>query len=186
LEGLPGAQQYRKAHVLALKSFDVPKFIQSPRFIMLDSDLLFFQTPKEILSWIDADDGSCWFNQDVKESSGLSPEEVFSRYGFRLWPKVNSGLCLLQTAALDLASMNQWLTETTLLQGNLWIVEQTLFAMAASRTGKGGLLPPQYEVSLGPRAANDCVMRHYVGAVRQRFFGEGMARLAPLLLKRAR
>jgi hypothetical protein len=182
--GLAGVERYRKAHVLALKAFDIPTLATSGRVIILDSDLLFFQRPEEILSWVDSEDGSSWFNRDVKESSGLNAEEIFSRYHFRLWPRVNSGLCLLQTEAFDLPSMNRWLTETTLLQGNLWIVEQALFALASSRAGKGGLLPPQYEVSLGRWAASDCVMRHYVGAVRQRFFGEGMARLAPLLLKR--
>jgi hypothetical protein len=61
-------------------------------------------------------------------------------------------------------------------------VEQTLFALCASRFGKGGLLPKTYEVSLNKHSAENCVARHYVGAVRERFFGEGLKRLREALL----
>jgi hypothetical protein len=61
-------------------------------------------------------------------------------------------------------------------------VEQTLFALCASRFGKGGLLPKHYEVSLKRRAHPDAIARHYVGAVRDRFFGEGLKRLREELL----
>jgi nucleoside diphosphate kinase len=44
------------------------------------------------------------------------------------------------------------------------------------------LLPKRYEVSLGKRAAEDAVSRHYVGAVRDRFYGEGLKLLREQLL----
>jgi len=185
MDRFASVRDYRKAHVLALKAFDIPFLSATGPFILLDSDLLFFAEPREILQWVDARDGSSWFNQDVAEANCLTDGEVFQKYGFHLWPGVNSGLCLLQAGALDLGEMDRWLGENPALRNpkTLWRVEQTLLGLAASRTGKGGLLPRSYEVSVGRWAAPGCVMRHYVGAVRSRLFGEGIARLAPILLR---
>jgi hypothetical protein len=94
---------------------------------------------------------------------------------------VNSGLCLVAKEAIDFEFCDRVLGETSILKGNLWRVEQTLFALCASRHGKGGLLPKTYEVSLTRHASENCVARHYVGAVRDRFFGEGLKRLREVL-----
>jgi len=56
--------------------------------------------------------------------------------------------------------------------------------LCAARHGKGGLLPRKYEVSLGKDAAPDAVSRHYVGAVRDRFYAEGLERLNTVLFPR--
>ena len=99
---------------------------------------------------------------------------------------MNSGLGLIHKAAIDLDLCDRALAQTTMLRGHIWRVEQTLFALCASNHGKGGLLPDRYEVSLGKHAREDVVSRHYVGAVRNRFYGEGLKRLAPVLLARER
>ena len=124
----------------------------------------------------------CWFNEDVAESALISEAEARSELGVELWPRVNSGLCLMHRPALDLAFCEQALARTAILRGRVWRIEQTLFALCASRGGQGGLLPPKYEVSLGRGAAEGAVARHYVGAVRDRFYGEGLPRLAGVLL----
>ncbi len=131
LKPLPFSYEYRGLHPLALKVFDMPYYCETDRLIILDSDVLFFNHPREIMDW------------------------------------VGSG------------------AKTSILKGVMWRVEQTLFALCASRygiDGKGGLLPKTYEVSLGKHASPDCVARHYVGAVRDRFHGEGLKRLHKTLL----
>ena len=170
-------------HPLALKIFDMPYFCESPGSLMLDSDMLFFNHPREIMDWVGNGAKECWFNEDIAEGSLVSPEkESLEDLGVKLWPRVNSGLALITKEAIDFEFLRRVLGETSILKGNLWRVEQTLFALCASRYGKGGLLPKTYEVSLGKDAAEDCVARHYVGAVRERFFGEGLKRLRPVLL----
>jgi hypothetical protein len=85
-------------------------------------------------------------------------------------------------AAMDLEFCERSLGETSILKGHIWRVEQTLFALCASRHGKGGLLPKSYEVSLAKEASSDGIARHYVGAVRDRFYAEGLKRLRDILL----
>lgn len=182
LAPFPHCREYRRAHPLARKIFDVPHFAKNERFLILDSDILFFQRPARILHWCASARDECWFNEDAAESSLLPETEARERFGITLWPRVNSGLCLLAKSALDLDLCERALRDTGITRGHVWLIEQTLFALCASRHGRGGLLPPEYEVSLEKWARPGVVARHYVGAVRQRFYAEGIARLLPKLL----
>jgi hypothetical protein len=177
----PFCHDYRNKHPLALKIFDFATYTDSDRFIALDSDVLFFNYPREIMEWVATKKAECWFNEDVAEGSLITPDNARADLGVKLWRKVNSGLCLINKPAIDLEFCERALGETSILKGHIWRIEQTLFALCASR-GKGGLLPPTYEVSLGKNAAPGAVARHYVGAVRDRFYGEGLKRLRGVLL----
>jgi hypothetical protein len=112
----------------------------------------------------------------------ISAAEARGELGVKLWSRVSTGLCLFWKPAIDLDFCDRALAETSILRGHLWRVEQTLLALCASRHGQGGLLPKRYEVSLGRQAATDAISRHYVGAVRDRFYGEGLKRLHETLL----
>jgi hypothetical protein len=182
LKPFPFLYEYRALHPLALKVFDVPHFTRGSRMIVFDSDLLFFGYPREILDWAEKQNEESWFNEDVEEGSLVGAAEAKEELGVTLWPRVNSGLCLLHKPLVDFEFCDRALAETAILRGHIWRVEQTLFALCASRKNEGGLLSKRYEVSLGKHSAPDAVARHYVGAVRDRFYGEGLERLAGVLL----
>lgn len=183
LGGHPACREYRLTHPLARKIFDMPALAGADRFIILDSDLLFFKRPEAVLRWCATGAGECWFNEDAKEALPIPREEVREKLGIDVWRRVNSGLCLIERAAIDLDLCESALRVTSLLEKHVWLVEQSLFAICASARGRGGLLPPDYEVSLGKKGRPEAVARHYVGAVRQRLYAEGMARLKKELLK---
>ncbi|HVS53821.1 MAG TPA: hypothetical protein VHD62_15805 [Opitutaceae bacterium] len=170
----PACRAYRPRHPLAQKIFDIPLLAGTEKFILLDSDVIFFRRPGEILEWCAGQRAGCWFNEDVREGSLLAAAEARSALGVELWPRVNSGLCLLERNFLDLELCERALNHSSLLAGHPWRVEQTLIALCASKFARGGLLPPTYEVSLAPHRRPDAIARHYVGAVRQQFFSEGV------------
>ena len=178
----PLCREYRLKHPLARKIFDIPSLTPAERFIILDSDVLFFRKPEAILGWCKDGAGECWFNEDVNESLPIPREEVREKLEIDVWRKVNSGLCLMDRKAINLDLCERALRETGLLAGHIWLVEQSLFAICASAHGRGGLLAPEYEVSLRKSARPDAVARHYVGAVRQRFYGDGIKRMKRELL----
>jgi len=182
LAGHPACRDYRLAHPFGRKIFDIVALTAGEQYIAIDSDILFFRKPDALLSRCEKNAGECWFNEDVYDSLPISQEEAKEKLGFEIWPRVNAGLCLIDRSAIDLDLCERALRETSILKGNLWLVEQSLYAICASARGLGGLLPPEYEVSLEKKARPGVVARHYVGAVRQRFHGEGMARLKRALL----
>jgi hypothetical protein len=182
LADYPACREYRLAHPLARKIFDIPTLTRAERFIILDSDLIFFRKPEAILRWCDHGKGQSWFNKDAREAMPIPRSEVRERLGIDAWHCVNSGLCLIDRAVIDFALCERALRKTRLLQKHIWLVEQSLFAICASAVGRGGLLPADYEVSLKPNAAPGIVARHYVGAVRQRFYGEGIPMVKKALL----
>lgn len=182
LKPFPFCYEYRGMHPLALKIFDVPFFANGERYMVFDSDVLFYSYPREIIDWANARNDECWFNQDVADSTLLTEKEAQDELGVKLWPAVNSGLCLIYRPAIDFDFCDRVLAQTSVLRGHIWRVEQTLYALCASRHGKGGLLPRRYEVSLRKNSSEDIVARHYVGAVRDSFYREGLERLHRQLL----
>jgi hypothetical protein len=185
LSDYPRCAAYRQAMPHGLKSFDIPQMSTSDRFLLLDPDVLFFDTPTEILRWAEnPSDRSCWFNRDCQEASPIPPDQARAELGVALWPQVNSGLCLLtRDAVTDLKAMEAWLGHPAFQNASIqWRVEQTLFALAASRFGQGGLLPSTYEVSPYRHRQSGCIARHYVGCVRDRFLSEGIWNISAKVL----
>lgn len=182
LAGHPACSDYRFAHPFGRKIFDFVALTTGNRFLSFDSDILFFRKPEVLLELCEKNAGELWFNEDVSDSFPISREEARAKLGLEIWPRVNAGLCLIDRTAIDLDLCERALLETSILKGHPWLVEQALYAICASARGLGGLLPPEYEVSLEKKARPGVVARHYVGAVRQHFHGEGMARLKGVLL----
>ena len=181
LRSYPFCADYRKEHPLALKVFDAAHFASDDRFFLFDSDLLFFNYPHEILDWVASGSDECWFNEDSREGSLVTAAEARSELGIKIWSRVNSGLCLLQKSAIDLILCDEALAQTSILRSDVRRSAQTLLMLCAARRAKGGLLPRTYEVSPGKNAAENAISRHYTGAARGRFYGEGVKRLNGIL-----
>lgn len=181
----PACAKYRETHPLARKIFDIPVLAANEHLFILDSDVLFFQRPDELLRWAENRPAESWFNEDAREGALIDPAEASEKLDCILWPRVNSGLVALHRPCIDLDFCEKALRETSLLKGHIWRVEQTLFALCASRAASGGLLPWTYEVSLDKNKKTDTVARHYVGAVRKHFYREGLPTVAKLLKLRA-
>ena len=92
LQAFPFCEDYRAQHPLALKLFDVPHFCASERYLMFDSDLLFFHYPHDILEWTGSERDECWFNEDVQEGALITAAEARDELEVKIWPRVNSGL----------------------------------------------------------------------------------------------
>jgi hypothetical protein len=184
LTPFPFCAEFRQAHVLALKIFDTAHFAATPRFLVMDSDVLFFSEPGEILEWVRAEEDGCRFVEGEQEAALLSATEARQELGVKLWPRVETGICLLSKAAIDFDFCDRALAETSLgSSGDRSRVERTLFALCASRQGEHRLLRKGYESAQHGPLPRGAIARHYTGAARSRFDHEGAERLAPVLLE---
>jgi hypothetical protein len=176
LANSPLCRAFRSTNHLSPKLFDFRHYLQSDRMLLLDSDVLFFQEPTELLRRIECAD-YLWnsVNQDVATAYTVDAREVRTRLGLEMPERFNSGLGLIHRSSLATDWMEEFLGLPGILS-HFWRIEQTLFALCSARFGVE-LLPKEYRISLQPGIAG-CAAKHYVGAVRHQMYGEGIKWLA--------
>lgn len=166
LRSYPTCQALRQEHNLFLKFFDLPAFASGTRMILLDSDVIFFKKPQEILEWVDAQSQECWYNEDTKEKYCIPRYELEPKLGINFWPKFNSGLVLMPLGAISLPLAERLLVTFKETAHHPQFFEQTLYALMASASNQGGALPATYEISWGLLRSPHSICRHYVGAFK--------------------
>jgi hypothetical protein len=175
LAHFPRCRAFRETNHLSPKLFDFRHYLQFERMLLLDSDVLFFEEPVELLRRIE-DPNYCLncVNADVASAYTVEPANVRARLGLDLPQRFNSGLGLIHRDSLKLEWIEEFLALPEIL-GHFWRIEQTLFALCSARYGFEPL-PPEYRISLKV-GTDGCVAKHYVGPVRHLMYGEGMRRL---------
>lgn len=175
LRSYPRCQEFRRTNHLAPKVFDFVHYLACDRLLLIDSDVLFFEFPRELISRAENPQYRLnSVNADVSSAYTVNPHEVSRRCGFDLQPQFNSGLGVIHRASLRLEWIEEFLALPGII-GHFWRIEQTLYALCSSKFGVE-LLPAQYAVRLD-RGVLDGPCRHYVGAIRQLMYGEGIRRL---------
>ncbi|HIK06685.1 MAG TPA: hypothetical protein IGS40_18545 [Trichormus sp. M33_DOE_039] len=175
LEAYPRCLDFRKTNHLSPKVFDFAAYLQSDRMLLLDSDILFFAAPTELLNRIENPDYQLnTLNSDVASAYTVEPEEVKTHLGFELAERVNSGLGLIHKQSLSFDWIEEFLALPNII-GHFWRIEQTIYALCSSRFGVE-LLPPAYDVHL-EGSINGSPCRHYVGKIRHLMYSEGIRHL---------
>jgi hypothetical protein len=183
LTSYPRCAEFRKTNLLAPKVFDFAHYLRSDRMLLLDSDVLFFDEPNDLLTRIENPNYRLnTVNADVASAYTVDPVEVERQSGVRLIDRFNSGLGLIHKDSLGLDWIEEFLGLPGII-GHFWRIEQTLFALCSSRFGVE-LLPSEYDVRVGP-IPFDVPVRHYVGEIRHLLYRDGIRELANQGLLRA-
>jgi hypothetical protein len=159
------------------KLVDPVVFGRADRLLFLDSDVLFFAQPTELLD-VAGDDGHVSvFNRDNTSWYTISPQLAQERLGIEMPECLNAGLGLVPRASLDLARADQWLEAVPELLAQTWLTEQTIQALYAGANGLR-FLPDTYGLSREPgltsATGRDLVAKHYVSHPRPHLFREGI------------
>jgi hypothetical protein len=169
----------RRTNVLSLKVFDFAHYLAAPRMLLLDSDVLFFARPDVLIERaLDPEWPVNTVNGDLDSAYTVDRIEAGKRIGCEVAERFNSGLGVIHRESLRLEWIEEFLALPGII-GKAWRIEQTLLALASSRFGCE-LLPAEYDVFVDGETG-DRPSRHYIGAIRHRMYGEGIARLAGVL-----
>jgi len=172
LHSFPRCLEFRKTNHLAPKVFDFASYLESDRMLLLDSDILFFKQPTELIKRIE--DPAYFLNSvnaDTDSAYTVDSKTVKNYFNLKLAEKFNSGLGLIHRESLRLDWLEEFLGLPGII-GHFWRIEQTLYALLSSRFG-AQLLPQEYNVRLKP-GLQDLPSRHYVGAIRHLMYSEGI------------
>ena len=168
---LQRSKEYRNSNIATVKLWDYFIMSSAERIISIDSDIVFFKSPKQI---IDPQATKNYYNEDLQFAYSMSVEDINKNFHIALPPKVNSGLFNVSRDIFNASQIETWL-ENKELFSNKWVTEQTLHAML-SATHKDGLalLDSRYVVSTTRGIAPDTICKHYPGFFRPLFFQEGL------------
>lgn len=162
-----------------VKMIDFVVLSRADRLLNLDSDVLFFAKPEELLAAVASDAAVNLFNRDNGSWYNVSPEGARRRHGVALVEELNAGLGLVRRASFSIEMIEAFLEDPDVMS-NVWLADQTLQALGGSQTNVS-LLPDTYSVCKSPGLSTGdgrpLVAKHYPGPYRQLLFEEGMLQL---------
>lgn len=171
-------------HPVFRRAFLLPLIEPGDRLICIDTDILFFAPPREILAWAQAPaaDTACFMYDPV---TYYSPgEEILSAWmGRPIRPHVNGGLILYPRGWLDYDFSENLVREFFDFPSRTWHLEQALVAANLTKI-PAQPLSKEHEITFQPARRGFCVCRHYVsdGRTRDFFYTEGIRELSSFLL----
>src|SRR5690606_28875224 len=98
--------------------------------IVLDSDMLFFAPPRDLLEWMKSP-AQPLFMTDIATSYGRSDSRLQSICGLAVPQKLNVGICALQSEQIDWDEIEEWHRQLV-SEGTSYFDEQALLAMYAA------------------------------------------------------
>lgn len=178
--------EWRERQLMALKIVDVALWNSAPVTAFLDSDVLFFRRPDELLNALTRPEGPSLFNRDIQSAYEIAPKDLFEALDVRVLERANAGLWVMPGAALSLDRMEAW-TQNPRIRALLHVpdIEQMVSVLLGS-VGPGGAayLPAGYDISfevIGPST----VCRHFAGMFRGEYSEVGLPHLfGPMKFRR--
>lgn len=163
----------RNSFFLIRKLTDVHAGIEGAT-VFLDSDMLFFNEPTELINWCSSPRMTNFGIEDIEQSYGFDLDTMKEVAGTGTVPeKLNSGLTGLYSPDIDFERLQDWMirTETTTAYGNYYL-EQSLTAMLiAQKNYILGRRPDYLVMPTSEQVTNRIgVLHHYVNISKPDYF----------------
>jgi hypothetical protein len=167
----------RRAVPYMVKLVDVPLLAEGAVVVYFDSDVLFFEEPKEIIDHCTQQTQRYLFQRDPENNYNISQVEAMQEFGIQLESRLNSGVLVYPRKLHDMAAFERYLGHPGVAQPTPFI-EQTLYALHASEIASVDLLSPKYLIDLQAGLSYDgLTARHYAGPSRPLLTSEGIPRI---------
>ena len=158
----PNLRAMRAYSILMRKLLDLQAGLTGPS-LYLDSDMLFFGTPRHLLGWLARPDGALYMRQEA-DAYVDAREPLDRQLGSNLLPGVNSGIIAVNASEIDWVDLERAASTFAEAQRRHFWGEQTLMAYLMTRLGASALAPTDYQVCFNRndvRLSKAC-LRHYV------------------------
>ena len=180
LAEFPNCRQFRLAQPCARRIIDLPILCKSKSILMLDSDVLFFRRPDELMKYLNgARSGDFVFERDPQDSYFDSRENILKSFHVEVAPRVNCGIMVADIANFDYSQIEKWLENDAFPKKHHW-AEQGLWAMYAGEARTKFLSEP-YDVSLSAEIDPNALMKHYIKPIRDFIYTSGIPHLSRCL-----
>jgi len=139
--------------------------------LVLDSDMLFFHKPTELLQWL-RNPEQCLFMKDCEKSYGYSDQLMKEvAQSENLPDKLNVGVAGMKSEMINWKELNDWVKILQQKEGTSYLQEQGITAMMASRSPYILLDEVKYKVKPSVNGAPvKEVLHHYVAEAKYDYF----------------
>ena len=139
---------------------------------MLDSDILFFSCPEEIVKLVESPrSGSFVFERDIQDAYFDSRERIAEQFRTDIAARVNCGIMLADVSNFDYGKIEDWLNRAP-IEKHPW-AEQTLWAMYAGQK-RTAFFSSDYDVTMSAEIDRNAIMKHYIKPIRDYMYTEGI------------
>jgi len=139
--------------------------------LVLDSDMLFFRPPTQLLQWLQQPENPCYM-VDVDTAYGYSESLMRSLAQATIPERINVGICGLPSHHLDWDELEFWCKTLIEQEGNHYYQEQAIAAMLMARQpctvvpAEDYMVMPSEQEVRHPQA----ILHHYVADSKQWYF----------------
>jgi hypothetical protein len=181
LKGLAHCARLRSHFLFAVRSFDMIIEKKTPYLLQIDSDVLFFSKPKEILDTVKKGDLNGCYNRDVLSMYSFDDATIAKYLPVPVIPNFNAGI-FLHNFDESFFDFVEAIMAKEPQADNSWHLEQTLFAMYATLKEKFLELPKTYALGRGARViGNEVISKHYVHNTGYDFHKDFIYKLYPMV-----
>ena len=131
--------------------------------LVLDSDMLFWSEPKEIITWLNNPNKPLHM-VDCEESYGYSTKLMADLCGYKIRSLINVGAIGLNSNKINWAKVDHWVKMLEEKEGTSYYLEQAISAMLISSTDSVVLNSKKYIVNPNKEMINNKfgTLHHYV------------------------
>jgi hypothetical protein len=171
-----------RSHRLAykhLRKLTDPHALHAGWNLVLDSDMLFFSRPDELVSWLRAPEAPLVMT-DVANAYGYAPDVLVSLAGVAPPSRINVGITALDAARLDWSRIERWTYTLLREHGSSYFLEQALVALLLAGRPFLQLDGARYRVRPDEAeiARPDAILHHYVALSKRDYFRHAWRRFA--------
>ncbi|MBX4192189.1 hypothetical protein KW798_01760 [Candidatus Parcubacteria bacterium] len=180
LKAAPSALQLRrdhKKHILIVKLID-PQFTdENSTTLILDTDILWFKEPKELLVALHMQKTTFQYGGPTNEESTKFKDGTSLREDLRL---LNSGIIAYPRSHFLLKDLEAY-ASSVIQDSAPHFIEQSGYAWILARGGSVDVLPKETYI-IKPSVTESTIAKHYTGPRREEFWLEGVALLKDKIL----
>lgn len=167
----PIIRQKRSVYPHLKKLTDIHTIQGSDRKLVLDSDMLFWREPVQLIEWLKKPSGNL-FMTDSNLSYGYTKDLMQQLCGAPIPDLLNVGIAGIQSDIIDWQSIEKWITILEAQEGGSYFLEQALTAMIAANSSFTLLPSNQYIVypSRKQVATQQGILHHYVDLSKKDYF----------------
>ena len=172
----PALHAKRKVYPHIKKLTDVHTIEHDEWKAVLDSDMLFWNKPTELLNWLNKPDKPLHM-KDCVESYGYTPQLMEQLCNDTIPQLLNVGTIGLKSSAINWAQLDNWVEVLEQKEGASYYLEQALTAMLIGSNKTIALNAEKYIVNPASLEQPNDVLHHYVDLSKKIYFTSAWKKL---------